>query len=111
MCKIFSYNLLDGMHRHGSVPDAFKTGLLVPIPKDRRRDLVDLASYRPICLNFMFLKLYERILISKYEGYFESGPRQYSYKARASTEDAVTSLKETVQHYNDEGSSVYCAFF
>jgi len=42
VCKIFSYNLLDGMHRHGSVPDAFKTGLLVvPIPKDRRRDLVD----------------------------------------------------------------------
>ena len=60
----------------------------------------------------MFQKLYERILISKYEGYFESGPRQYSYKARVSTEDAVTSLKETVlQHYNDEGSSVYCADF
>ena len=102
--------LFSGMLQHGSVPDAFKTGVIVPIPKDRRGDLGDVANYRPICLNSALLKLFERILIDKYGGYFQSSHCQFSYKAKVSTEDAVSSIKETVRYYNDEGSDVFCAF-
>ena len=99
-----------GFLGHGIIPEDFRRGLLVPIPKDSRGDMGDVKNFRPICLNSVILKLFEGIIKVKYASYFVTSSRQFSYKAGSSTISAVEELTYTVQHYLSDSPSVYCAF-
>ena len=104
LCDVLAV-LFNAMFHHGTVPDSFRTGVLVPVIKDRRGDISDVSNYRPICLNSVMLKLYEHILLGKFGCYFSTGPCQFSYKSGVSTADAVSALQETIVSYNLEGST------
>ena len=57
-----------------------------------------------------FLKLLEYCLLSKFDKYLNLNSRQFGFRKNTSCLMATTILKETVAHYTNNGSNVYCTF-
>jgi len=53
-------------HLHGYVPNAFASGIIVPIVKDKSGDLASVENYRPITLSPVIFKIFESVLVLKY---------------------------------------------
>ena len=50
------------MFKHGYVPEAFGSGMIIPIVKDRNGDVQSLENYRPITLSPVISKVFELYL-------------------------------------------------
>ena len=51
---------------HSFVPDAFSTGTIIPVIKDKSGDPGPLGNYRPITLSPVVSKLFENVLLELY---------------------------------------------
>ena len=109
ICDALS-SLFDSMLRHNIVPNGFKEGIIVPVPKGKPVDDKNAACYRGICLNSVMLKTFEHILLDLYKPFFETSSNQYAFKTGKSTTTAISDLKICIDKYNREGSTIYCAF-
>jgi len=65
---------------HGYVPNNFVTGIIVPLIKNKTGDHSSLENYRPITLSPVISKIFEFILLVKYDAVLQVNDRQFGFK-------------------------------
>ena len=102
--------LFNGMIQHGYIPTDFLKGTITPIVKNSQGDISDPSNYRGITLSCLPAKLFEFAIQVKTSHLLDTDNLQFGFKKRTSTNHALYTLKETINHFNKKGSNVYVAF-
>ena len=103
--------LFDAMLAHSFVPCQFTHGSILPLVKDNHGNRSDVNNYRGITISPIASKILEHLLNSMLSPYLETDARQFGFKKKSSTLHAMYCLKETVNHYIDNGSRVFPHFW
>lgn len=108
------WSLLSESFKSGLVPGAWKASKVVPVPKNPSLDPQNPASYRPISLTSVFVRILERVLLTRLRALgIESNqsnpqdpqrpqsepfisPHQYAFQANRGTEDVHLILREKI---------------
>ena len=118
------HNLLSACWETEHPMDAFKTLIIAPLLKDKKKDHADPSNYRPIALITSILKLYESIIqhrITNFaEGFLDPATEAIftdhitGFRPGRSTLDNILTLKETIINHRDEkrgkGRQLWLAF-
>ena len=102
--------LFNAMLKHSFVPKQFRSGFMIPLVKDQQGNHADTSNYRGITISPILSKLLEHVLKAVFCDHLLTSEYQYGYKKESSTIHAIHCLRETVNHYINHGSRVYCAF-
>ena len=94
---------------HRYVPSGFCTGTIVPLIKDKSRNLNDIDNYRPITLIPVVSKIFEHVILSLCEECLISDQLQFGFKRDSSCADAIFMLRTSVEYFNSKGSTVFLA--
>jgi len=106
LCKLFSQCLVIGW-----VPPAFSVSYTVPVPKgDAGSRSLSASNFRGISINCIFSKLFEMAILSHFSSYFETSDLQFSFKKKLSCSHANCSIRNIVDHYIREQSTVSLCF-
>ena len=94
---------------HGASPDSFKTCTIIPIglPKKRNSDASDSANYRGIALSSVFGKIFDNVVLIRYNDKLISSETQFGFKAKYSTNHCTLVLTETIAYYTCHQSTVF----
>ena len=94
---------------HGFLPNPLTDTVLVPIVKDRTKNISDKGNYRPIALASVVSKVFEMSLRVKLESFLHSSDYQFGFKANHSTDLCIYTLKEVID-YKSQSTSIYVCF-
>jgi hypothetical protein len=109
-CLVIHIKLLFSMMvNHYYVPDAFGSGIVVPVVKDKSGDLSSLDNYRPITLSPVMSKLFESFILAKYSDCMKSDDLQFGFKKNLGCNNAIFALRQSIEYFNARGSNVYMA--
>ena len=100
--------LLQLMLIHAYAPKKMNVSTLISIPKNPTGDLSDLNNYRGIALSNIMNKVLEIIIIRRCGASLRSSELQFAYKAGHGTTMCTMLMKETINHFLNRGSLVYC---
>ena len=103
-------HLFNAMLTHSFVPHQFTRGSILPLIKDTHGNRSDITNYRGITISPIASKVFEHFLKSMLSPFLATNPLQFGFKKRSSTMHATYCLKETINHYVENGSRVFCAF-
>jgi len=95
------------MITHGFVPEVLLQATVISIPKDNRASLCNSENYRGIALCNALCKLFDLIVLSKFERCFCTTDLQFGFKRGLSTTLCTAVLRETVNYYVQRNSNVY----
>ena len=101
---------LTGFLVHGFLPDSLMSVMLVPIIKDKSGKINSKDNYRPIAIASTMSKLLELLLLERLSNYLLTSSHQFGFKARHSADACIYVLKEAVDSYVEQQSSVYLCF-
>ena len=97
--------LMNGCRAWGIFPKRWKVRSVITITEGPNRDRSDPLSYRRICLLLMIGKLLERLMATRMAPIFHdhalSSDRQYGFRPRRSTVDAITKFREKVEKMSE----------
>ena len=96
--------LLSAIIKHGKAPDAMLFSVMVPIPKNTRKNLTDSDNYRAIALGNVITKLLDIIILNKYGSYLSTCDQQFGFRIGSSTTCCSYMVKETAQYYFSNGN-------
>ena len=102
--------LFNAMLQHSFVPTLLLRGNITPLVKDRHGDMSDSANYRAITLSSIFVQMFESLQKAKFGCFLPKSDYQFGFKPGVSSSHAIFSLKETVNHFNKNGSRVFMSF-
>ena len=102
--------LFNSMLIHSFVPRQFALGSILPLVKDHNGNHSDITNYRGITISPIASKIFEHLLKSLLSPYLETDALQFGFKKKSSTMHATYCLKQTINHYVENGSRVFCAF-
>ena len=105
LASLFNYML-----SHAFVPRQFRFGTIIPIIKDKNGNASDVNNYRGITISPMISKVFEHVLKEKFAHHLSTSSYQFGFKQKKSTSHSLFCLKETINHYVEHGSRVYCSF-
>ena len=95
---------------HGFLPDSLMSVILVPIIKDKSGKINSKDNYRPIAIASIMSKLLEILLLERLSNYLLTSSHQFGFKAKHSTDACIYVLKEAIDFYVGQQSSVYLCF-
>ena len=95
---------------HGFLPNPLTDTVLVPIVKDKTKNISDKGNYRPIALASVVSKVFEMSLRVKIESFLHSSDYQFGFKANHSTDLCIYTLKEVIDFYKSQSTSIYVCF-
>ena len=101
------YNL---MFYHGHTPADLLKSTIVSIPKDNKKSLSSSDNYRGISLFNSLSKLFDHIILLKYNKQLQSSDMQFGYKENHSTTLCTLIYKKVIDHYINNDSTVYSCF-
>lgn len=105
-CNIIFNSMIENEH----IPQQFKTGLIVPIPKGGKRDICLKDNSRPITLLPVLYKVFEKILLERLDMWLTNNniisQLQGAAQPRCSSTDVVVMLKETIAYHTEQGNNV-----
>jgi hypothetical protein len=105
LCMLFNMIIV-----HGTVPDDFLCGTMIPIPKDTTLSHMS-DKYRAITLSSLVGKLLDMLIIDiEGEQSLKTDCLQFGFKRSSSTILCTGVLKETICHYVRGGCNVYGLF-
>ena len=93
---------------HGCVTDDLSVSTVLPIPKGKNLNYSDSANYRGIALSSIFGKIFDAYILTKYDELLAASNLQFGFKSGYSTSMCTMILKETLEHYRRNGTTVYC---
>ena len=102
--------IFNQMLRHSFVPKNFRFGFMIPIIKDNNVSHSDVSNYRGITISPIISKIFEHVLKNVYSEFFFTSSHQFGFKKKNSTSHSLYCLRETIDYYVNNGSSVYCSF-
>lgn len=82
----------------------------MPIPKGRRVNLSCSENFRGISLNSIFGKIFDNIILQRYQSQLASCELQFGFKRNSSTNLCSMVLKETLSYYVNNQTPVFCTF-
>ena len=91
---------------HVLLPNPLTDTVLVPIVKDNTKNISDKGNYRPIALASVVSKV-EMSLRVKLESFLHSSDYQFGFKANHSTDLCIYTLKEVIDFYKSQSTSIY----
>ena len=97
------------MVARGCVPDAFGSGILVPLLKDKTGNSNSLNNYRGITLIPVIAKLFELVVLDLCSEYLTTDDLQFGFKSNVGCPNAIFALRSTVDYFRERGSTVYMA--
>ena len=100
--------LLTALTVHGCVTDDLSISTVLPIPKGKNLNYSDSTNYRGIALSSILGKIFDAYILTRYDNLLSSSNLQFGFKAGYSTSMCSMILKETLEHYRRNGSTVYC---
>lgn len=109
-CFVYISFLFSLITSHGTFPDCLKTCTLVPIPKKRNINSSYSANYRGIASSSVLGKIYDIIILTRYNDKLISSDLQFGFKAHHSTNHCTMVLKETIAYYTKNQTNVFCTF-
>ena len=99
-------NMLSLCIHFGTVPDIYKKGLLIPIPKKSNIDMSLPKSYRPVTISVTFSKLLE-IYILEECGDHTFHDLQFGFIENRGTSMAVALSHDITDYFTKRGSTVF----
>ena len=102
--------LLSAVIVHGTVPNNFLPCTIIPIPKGHNANLSVSENYRGIALSSIFGKVFDNIILDRYQCQLASSKLQFGFKRDSSTNLCSMMLKETLSYYYNLQTPVYCTF-
>jgi len=94
---------------HRYVPSAFGHGIIVPLVKDKSRNLNDVDNYRAITLIPVISKVFENFLPLICDEFLSIDELQFGFKRGMGCTEAIFALRTTVDHFTNNGSSIFMA--
>ena len=76
----------------------------------KTKHISDKGTYRPIALASVVSKLFEMSLRVKLESFLHSSDYQFGFKANHSTDLCIYTLKEVIDFYKSQSTSIYVCF-
>ena len=92
---------------HGFLPNHLTDTALVAIVKDNTKNISDKGNYRPIALASVMSKVFEMSLPVKLNSFLYSSDYQFGFKANHSTDVCIYTLKEVIDFYKSQSTSIY----
>ncbi len=99
-----------GFMIHGLLPESMLSVTLLPVIKDKAGKVGSLDNYRPIALASVVSKVLERIILDRLGVYLDTTDNQFGFKAHHSTDLCIYALKEVVDLYKRQNSTVIIGF-
>ena len=100
--------LINMCFHHGIMPYDLLISTIISIPKDLRKSLCNSDNYRGISLVSSITKMFDVLILLRHGESLNTSELQYSYKAGHSTTHCTWCLKEIINYYINQGSTVYC---
>jgi hypothetical protein len=107
-CFIHIACLLTAVVIHGMVPDTFQRSVIVSISKGRHTNLSDSSNFRGIAPSSIIGKIFDNIILQRYNHKLSSRELQFGFKSKSSTNMCTMELKETITYYVQHQSPVFC---
>ena len=93
------------------IPDCFKQGIIIPIPKGGGKDRSVKANHRPITLLSVLYKLYEKVLLVRIDSWLKGHEKinklQGAFYENCSSKDVALLLNEIISYYRESGETLY----
>ena len=93
-----------------STVEVSDTTTIVPIIKNKAGDLSSGNNYRPIALANVISKIFESLILLRFEQFLTTADKPFSFKSRQSTDFCIFTLKEYIETYKLRNTSVFVAF-
>ena len=74
-------------------------------------NITDSNNYRPIALATIVSKLFQSVLLLKYEYILTTSANQFGFKAAHRSDLYMNALKELIKHYTRRNTTVFVFFF
>ena len=104
LCKLMNKFL-----SHGFLPHGMLLGKIRPTVKNSAGNKTSSSNYRPVMNSSNILKTFEYLILPYLEKYLNLSHNQFAYRSSTGCLNAITLLKETISHYNQRHSDVFCA--
>ena len=95
---------------HGYMPANMIETTIVPIIKNKCGNLADSNNYRPIAIATIVSKLFESVILYKFEEFLYTCDNQFGFKSKHSTELCIYTLKEFIDYYKQRSTTVFVTF-
>ena len=95
---------------HGIIHDKCLASVIIPIVKDKNKDLQDVNNYRPIAAALTISKLFERYILHQINPFLETAHNQFGFKEKHSSDMSVFLLKQTINSYVESNTCVFFVF-
>ena len=93
------------------IPDCFKQGIVILIPKGGGKDRSVKANHRPITLLSVLYKLYEKILLVRIDSWLKEHEKinksQGTFYENCSSKDVALLLNGIISYYRERGGTLY----
>ena len=93
---------------HGTFVGDFLYSTIIPIPKNSATS--NSANFRGIALSSIFGKLFDKIILLRYQSQLATSDHQFGFKSGCSTNHCTVILKETLYYYTHNNNPVYSVF-
>ena len=93
------------------VPEDFKCGMLIPIPKESgAKRALKTDQFRGITISPIISKVFENCLLTIYKDYLRTSERQFGFKKNTSCSHAIYSVRSVIDHFvsNDTTVNICC---
>ena len=112
--KLPILDILEGIQYTNSMSvsnlEASDTTTIVPIIKNKAGDLSNSNNYRPIALANVISKIFESLILLRFEQFLTTADKPFSFKSRQSTDFCIFTLKEYIEIYKLRNTSVFVTF-
>ena len=92
------------------MPQSIINLIIVPLVKNKCVHLTDKNNYRPIALFSITSKVFEPIILLRFEEYLWTIDNQFGFKSGHSTDLCIYALSELIEYFKSRFTSVYVAF-
>lgn len=103
-------HLFTAILRTAHLPIAMTDAVIVPICKNRQKNISSRSNYRPIALASIIARLLEKVLNELAAPYLSTADNQMGFKKNVSTSTAIYTLKQVAGYYKSRKTSV-CACY
>ena len=95
---------------HGHISEFLLLATLVPIVKDKLKNLCQSSNYRSIAISSLIMKLLDWIIIILWGENLNLDEFQFGFQEKSSTMLCSWLILEIISNYIQNGSNVYCCF-
>ena len=89
------------------VPEDFKCGMLIPIPKESgAKRALKTDQFRGITISPIISKVFENCLLTIYKDYLRTSERQFGFKKNTSCSHAIYSVRSVIDHFVSNDTTV-----